>query len=267
MKPRLLALLVNLLLLIPTAFAQSGADGERIFQQIKKKHPKVKVWGFATSTPFNPFACLTVVIPEREWAALSKADQISLTFYVESQVPKARANPAAFDVTKPGANETADSRETRLYGIRQLKDDAWMVCVGTPRDNIDEIDRFVVASDRLCEVRKEITGKSEAIKASEFRGQESQKQSSGEPSDPVVASALTKNGLKFTVDKDGDFKLRFSIKEARTQAVWISSKRNKIGNYESRKVFSIAHTEKALPSADLLGALLVNNSMHRTAAW
>jgi hypothetical protein len=59
----------------------------------------------------------------------------------------------------------------------------------------------------------------------------------GEP-DQRVEKALKKLGLKYTVDKDGDFKLIFTTEGDRTQVVFINSGTETLRKMEIREIWS-----------------------------
>lgn len=59
--------------------------------------------------------------------------------------------------------------------------------------------------------------------------------------DPSVARRLDREGLKYEVDNDGDYKLTFNYsKEGRTQLVFVSGKTETVSGLTVREVFSPA---------------------------
>lgn len=70
-------------------------NGERLY---KKMRPDTKpaLSGFGAPS-------IRLVVPKREWARLSKAEQIDLTFYAESLISRVRASPADYVDIPPGA--------------------------------------------------------------------------------------------------------------------------------------------------------------------
>ena len=134
--------------------------GKAIFAAIVKNYPKVEaeVWGLSTPTPV-----VALVIPEQEWNNLAKADQVSLTFYVESLLPAVRAEPDRYiDVF----------RDTPQYGLFRAKvarlcDDCWIVGIGrlTFDKKAASPDKIVVQGNSVWEKDERKRG----VKAAEFR--------------------------------------------------------------------------------------------------
>ena len=61
--------------------------------------------------------------------------------------------------------------------------------------------------------------------------------------DAVVARRLAQIGMKYTVDKDGDYKVTINFtKEHRTQMVFVSGATEALGGMTIRKIFSPAAT-------------------------
>ena len=134
--------------------------GKAIFAAIVKNYPKVgaEVWGLSTPTPV-----VALVIPEQEWNNLAKADQVSLTFYVESHLPAVRAEPDRYiDVF----------RDTPQYGLFRAKvarlcDDCWVIGIGrlTFDKEAASPDKIVVQGNSVWEKDERKRG----VKAAEFR--------------------------------------------------------------------------------------------------
>jgi hypothetical protein len=85
--------------------------------------------------------------------------------------------------------------------------------------------------------------------------------------DARVKAALDAGGLKYEVDKDGDFKIVLDLGEGRTQVAFISSKTDKIQGLEIREIFSAAYiVEGALPG-DVSNKLLLASRTRTIGAW
>ncbi len=134
--------------------------GKAIFAAIVKNYPKVEaeVWGLSTPTPV-----VALVIPEQEWNNLAKADQVSLTFYVESLLPAVRAEPDRYiDVFR-------DTPQYALFRakVARLCDDCWVVGIGrlTFDKKAASPDKIVVQGNSVWEKDERKRG----VKAAEFR--------------------------------------------------------------------------------------------------
>ncbi len=84
--------------------------------------------------------------------------------------------------------------------------------------------------------------------------------------DPRVEKALKKLGLKYEVDKDGDFKLVFSVEDDRTQVVFINSTTETLGKMEIREIWSPTAKFSSTPPPALSLALLEKIAPLRLAA-
>lgn len=85
--------------------------------------------------------------------------------------------------------------------------------------------------------------------------------------DPRVEKALKKLGLKYEVDKEGDFKLVFSIEEGRTQVVFINSATETLGKMEIREIWSPVAKFTSIPPSDLSLALLEKNGTYKIGGY
>ncbi len=85
--------------------------------------------------------------------------------------------------------------------------------------------------------------------------------------DPRVEKALKKLGLKYEVDKDGDFKLIFSMEDERTQVVFINSTTETLGKMEIREIWSPTAKFSSAPSSALSQALLERNSTFKIGSY
>ncbi len=85
--------------------------------------------------------------------------------------------------------------------------------------------------------------------------------------DPRVEKALKKLGLKYEVDKDGDFKLVFSVEDDRTQVVFINSTTETLGKMEIREIWSPTAKFSSTPPPALSLALLEKNSTFKIGSY
>jgi len=85
--------------------------------------------------------------------------------------------------------------------------------------------------------------------------------------DPRVEKALKKLGLKYEVDKDGDFKLIFSVEDDRTQVVFINSTTETLGKMEIREIWSPTAKFSSTPPSALSQALLEKNSTFKIGSY
>jgi hypothetical protein len=88
----------------------------------------------------------------------------------------------------------------------------------------------------------------------------------GEP-DQRVEKALKKLGLKYTVDKDGDFKLIFTTEGDRTQVVFINSGTETFRKMEIREIWSPAAKFSSTPPSALSQALMEKNSSYKIGSY
>jgi hypothetical protein len=86
--------------------------------------------------------------------------------------------------------------------------------------------------------------------------------------DARVGALLKQAGIdNCKVDNDGDWLCGLKVSDTRTEAVWISSKTNKLGDYETRKIFSIAYMAPGPLSAADANSLLSDNAKYNFGAW
>jgi hypothetical protein len=83
---------------------------------------------------------------------------------------------------------------------------------------------------------------------------------------PQIKKVIEKAGLKYTVDKDGDFKLVFSVEEGRTQVVFISSATEEMGGETIVEIWSPAYKNSAITS-ETLALLLKDSGQKKIGAW
>ena len=88
-------------------------EGEEVFARLNRdySHLNIMVFGAGTADPR-----VGMFLPEASWTALSQSEQINLTYYVESFIPKVRADPGAYvDVSRQAP---AYPQLPRPYGRR-----------------------------------------------------------------------------------------------------------------------------------------------------
>ncbi len=85
--------------------------------------------------------------------------------------------------------------------------------------------------------------------------------------DPRVEKQLQALGLKYQVDKDGDYKLVFQAGDNRTQVVFINSATNKVSGVEIREIWSPAYVGKEPPSGELLQKVLEDSQKRTLGSW
>jgi predicted nucleic acid-binding protein len=109
-------------------------------------------------------AVATLTIPQAEWNALTKNEQISLTYYTEHMIDDIRNNPAKY-MTIP---TTSPMYSTILKNFRRMNDGFWQIIVGRVKDEYAMtvmVDTRVVLGDALWEFEEEKYG----VQASVFR--------------------------------------------------------------------------------------------------
>jgi len=85
--------------------------------------------------------------------------------------------------------------------------------------------------------------------------------------DQRVEKALKKLGLKYTVDKDGDFKLILATQGDRTQVVFINSDTETLRKMEIREIWSPAAKFSSTPPSALSQALLEKNGSFKIGSY
>ncbi len=85
--------------------------------------------------------------------------------------------------------------------------------------------------------------------------------------DPRVKRVLDQTDLKYTIDKDGDYRFLFDLPNDRVQVVFINSKTEKYGNFEIREIWSAGYQSDTPFSAAIANRLLVNNFETKLGAW
>jgi hypothetical protein len=109
-------------------------------------------------------AVATLILPQAEWNALTKNEQISLTFYAERMVGDVRINPTKYMTI----STTAPIYAHMLDNYRRIRDGFWEIVVGRIKDedvmNL-MVDKSLVRGDEFWNSEQEKFG----VRASIFR--------------------------------------------------------------------------------------------------
>ena len=140
---------------------QSINKGKGVFERLAAQRPGLQplAWGVATASP-----AVALLLSEKEWTMLSKAEQTDLTFYVESLISTVRANPDLY---------IEEFQDTPLFEAFRAKvidlcAECWVIGVGPLTRKNDQVlfDRIVVQGDALW---AKSSAPKRGVKASEFR--------------------------------------------------------------------------------------------------
>ena len=87
--------------------------------------------------------------------------------------------------------------------------------------------------------------------------------------DAAVKSRLDARGVKYEVDKDGDFKVTYSYgKEKRTQLVFVSGGTESVGGFQNREIFSpAARVEKDGVKGAKALELMAESRKNKLGGW
>ncbi len=87
--------------------------------------------------------------------------------------------------------------------------------------------------------------------------------------DAAVKSRLDARGVKYEVDKDGDFKVTYSYgKEKRTQLVFVSGGTESVGGFQIREIFSpAARVEKDGVNGAKALELMAESRKNKLGGW
>ena len=85
--------------------------------------------------------------------------------------------------------------------------------------------------------------------------------------DSRVMRQLETQNLRYQVDPDGDFKLVFQLEGSRSQAAWIQSRTEKLGDLEVREVFSIGYRCTGPIPQDVANRLMSRDKAGRLGSW
>jgi predicted nucleic acid-binding protein len=111
-------------------------------------------------------AVATLTIPQAEWNALTKNEQISLTYYAECMINDIRNNPAKYMIIPT----TSPMYLSTFNNLRCMNDGFWQIIVGRVKDEDAMkvmVDTRVVRGDALWDFEEEKDG----VQASVFRQQ------------------------------------------------------------------------------------------------
>jgi hypothetical protein len=107
---------------------------------------------------------VALVVPEKAWGRLSKAEQIDVTFYAESLISRVRESPYEF-VDMPSS---APVYKSAIEYAQNICDDCWEVILGNPKNGVLSLDTTIVQGDSAWD---RDTTPDRGEKASTFRGQ------------------------------------------------------------------------------------------------
>lgn len=85
--------------------------------------------------------------------------------------------------------------------------------------------------------------------------------------DARVRRLLEELEMKWTIDKDGDFRLHNEVTEDRSQLIWVLSNTSDLRNLEVREVWSIGFKSAEPFSAEIARRLLTENTQTKVGAW
>jgi hypothetical protein len=88
----------------------------------------------------------------------------------------------------------------------------------------------------------------------------------GKP-DPRIKAALDEAEVKYSIDKDGDYRVINRIDSNRTQLAWVVSRTSSFGKIEVRDVLSIAYKTSGELPPRLMQRLLEANNRTKIGAW
>jgi predicted nucleic acid-binding protein len=147
----------------PDELAEHLIIAKQILKKIAARWPISEGISGGTDTKIMP-AVATLRIPQAEWNALTKNEQISLTHHAECMIDEIRNNPDKYmiiPITSPMYSST-------LNNLRSMNDGFWQIIVGRISDEHEMglmFDTRVVVGDALWEFEEEKYG----IQSSVFR--------------------------------------------------------------------------------------------------
>ena len=89
---------------------------------------------------------------------------------------------------------------------------------------------------------------------------------SSKSGDPRVRRALDSAEVKYTIDKDGDFRIGWNTEDSRDHMVFVNGKTSEFGGMEVREVWAIGFRADSV-DANNLQALLELNHSYKLGAW
>lgn len=84
---------------------------------------------------------------------------------------------------------------------------------------------------------------------------------------PQIKKVLEKAGLKYSVDKDGDFKLVFGLENDRSQIVFITSETEQMADQTIVELWSPGFQAADNEGAAIWTALLADSQRRKVGAW
>lgn len=86
--------------------------------------------------------------------------------------------------------------------------------------------------------------------------------------DPRIKAILEDEDIKYSIDKDGDFRVVFDVDNGRSQLAFIRSQTSRYDDLEIREILSVAYrSENAQFPAEVSGALLEDSYDKKLGAW
>jgi len=86
--------------------------------------------------------------------------------------------------------------------------------------------------------------------------------------DNVVKAQLDSKGIKYEIDKDGDFKILYKVGGGRTQIAWVRSTVNTYGSLKVREIWSPGYKSESNDFPALIAnTLLDKNHEVKLGAW
>ncbi|HID74448.1 MAG TPA: hypothetical protein EYP56_00435 [Planctomycetaceae bacterium] len=86
-------------------------------------------------------------------------------------------------------------------------------------------------------------------------------------SDPRVKALLEELEVKYTVDKDGDYRVINSFENGRSQLVFVNSNTSKLATMEIREVWSVGYLSEGTVSPAVARNLLLENGRVKIGGW
>jgi hypothetical protein len=86
--------------------------------------------------------------------------------------------------------------------------------------------------------------------------------------DNAVKAKLDAKGIKYQIDKDGDFRIVYQLDGGRSQVAWIRSAINSFGSLKIREIWSPGYRSDSNDfSAKIANDLLARNNQVKLGAW
>jgi predicted nucleic acid-binding protein len=148
---------------IPDELVEHLIVAKQILDKIAARWPISEEVKGGHDTKIIP-AVATLTIPQSEWNALTKNEQISLTYYAECMIDDIRNYPAKYMIIPT----TSPMYSSTLNNLRRMNDGFWQIIVGRVNDEDGMtvmVDTRVVLGDALWEFEEEKYG----VQASVFR--------------------------------------------------------------------------------------------------